>query len=157
MYKLKHFLVQELIPPDLYKDRGDVALIAMDDRILITIDRLREHFSLPITINNWHDIRVAKPFTQRGYRNDTGVGAPLSQHRFGRAVDMDISGVTAAAFRQMVKDGRLGGPGVKDSPLEFITRIEETNNKMPIGWIHADCGLQVMAAPVYHGIQFIQA
>ena len=153
-YQPKHFTVPELIPPNLYAARGDAAIIVMDERILITLNRLREIFNVPITVNNWKD---GGPFQQRGFRNDPGTGALLSQHRYGRAADFDIQGLTAAAVRQMVKDGKLGAPGKVGSPMEFITRLEETNNGVPITWNHADCGLQIMQASVYSGIQFIQA
>jgi hypothetical protein len=147
-YKLRHFSVPELVPPDLYKVRGDEAIIVMDFRILWTLDALRDHFGKPITVNNW---KSNGPFQQRGFRNDATVGALLSQHRYGRAADFDIAGVTASEFREMVRSGKIGtGP---NEPLQYITAIEETNNGQPINWIHIDC----RNADIANGINFIHA
>lgn len=143
-YMPQHFTVPELVPPDLYKLRGDEALIVMDARILWTLDALREHFGVPITVNNWQS---GGPFQQRGFRNDAGTGALLSQHRYGRAVDFDIQGITAAEFRALVKTGQLIGQMI------HITAIEETNAGQPISWVHCDC----RNADTSRGINFIQA
>lgn len=97
----------------------------MDPRILWTLDQLRKTIGKPITVNNW---REGGPFSQRGFRNDPGTGAQLSQHRFGRAVDFDIAGISAQEFRAAVKAGTFA------TELTYITRIEDGVN-----WIHLDC------------------
>ena len=103
---------------------------------------------MPITVNDWHS---GGRFLQRGFRNDPDIGALLSQHRYGRAADFDIEGVTAAEFRAMVKTGAIGhGPG---DPLQYITRIEETSAGRPISRVHIDCA----NADSSTGIRFIQA
>lgn len=102
----------------------------MDDRIMWTLDKLRDFFGKPIIVNNW---KAGGTFDQRGYRDDPATGAKYSAHRFGRAVDFDITGTTAEQFRQMVKKGALA------NELKHITRIEETAKGKPITWIHIDC------------------
>jgi len=97
---------------------------------------------VPITVNNWY---AGGPFQQRGFRNDPGTGALLSQHRYGRAADFDVTGLTAAAFRLMVKEGKLA------AELQYVTRIEETAGGQPIGWVHID----VANVNTINGIQFI--
>ena len=146
MYYLpQHFHVCELVPRSLYDKEGENSIMVMDERILWTLDALRDYFGKSITVNNWHD---GGQFSQRGFRDDLTVGAPLSQHRYGRAADFDIQGITAADFRSMVKQGKL----LKE--LQFVTRIEETNNGKPIGWIHVDiCNYN----KAQYGIKFIQA
>ncbi len=124
-YSPRHFTPQEFLPRGLYTIRGPAALIVMDARILWTLDALRDYFGVPITSNNWH---TGGPYTQRGFRDDAGTGAPLSQHRFGRADDFDIRGVTAEEFRQLAKSGKLA------KELQYITRIEEGTT-----WCHIDC------------------
>ena len=144
-YQSKHFKVCELVPKSLYDVEGELSILVMDERILWTIDALRDKFGVPITVNNWSS---GGSFSQRGFRNDTNVGAPLSQHRYGRACDFDIQGVTAEQFRAMVKAGELA------AELQFITRIEETNAGKPISWVHVDCANYDKAD---YGIKFIQA
>ena len=118
-YEPKHFKPQEFLPPNVY------SLMVMDPRILWTLDALRAFFGRPLTINNWHS---GGQFQQRGFRNDPGTGAPLSQHRFGRACDFDIYGTPASKFRELAKAGTLY------HELTYITRIEENTN-----WCHIDC------------------
>jgi hypothetical protein len=125
-YIPKHFAAYELLPKDLYTLHGDNGLFLIDDRILWTLDKIREFFNKSITVNNW---KSGGQFGQRGYRNDPGTGAPYSAHRFGRAVDFDIFGMTAEQFRSQVKDG-----SIKNDILVYITRIEDGVN-----WIHMDC------------------
>jgi hypothetical protein len=118
-YEPKHFKPQEFLPPTIY------SLMVMDPRILWTLDSLRDYFKKPISINNWFE---KGPFSQRGFRNDPNTGAPLSQHRFGRACDFDIKGTSAEEFRSLAKSGAL------NHELTYITRIEENTT-----WCHIDC------------------
>lgn len=53
MYKCSHFKIQELVPPAIFEARGEKAWELLDERLLITLDRLRDRFG-PITVNNWH-------------------------------------------------------------------------------------------------------
>lgn len=125
-YVPKYFKAYELLPPDMFQKYGDDGLYFMDDRILWTLDSLREHAGKAITVNNW---KQGGQFSQRGYRNDASTGAPFSAHRFGRAVDFDIAGMSAQKFRNHVKsDGMFTGA------LDYITRIEDLTN-----WNHIDC------------------
>lgn len=124
-YNPLYFQPYELLPKDVFTKYGAAGLMAMDPRILWTLDQVRKSAGKPITVNNW---QAGGPFSQRGFRNDPATGAPLSQHRFGRAVDFDIAGITAAEFRDEVKKGKF------IQELTYITRIEDGVN-----WIHLDC------------------
>lgn len=118
-YEPVHFKREEYLPSNVS------SLIVMDPRILWTMDQLRGYFAKPILVNNWH---TGGKLSQRGFRNDPKLGAPLSQHRFGRACDFDIAGVTAEEFREAARAGKL------DIPLTYITRIEDG-----VRWCHVDC------------------
>lgn len=52
MYQPVYFKVQELVPPSIYDQMGDRALILLDDRAVITLDSLREHLGKCI-VNDW--------------------------------------------------------------------------------------------------------
>jgi hypothetical protein len=125
-YKPVHFGVEEFLPPDLYNQYGERGLYQlMDPRILYTMDALRDHFGVPITVNNYHS---GGQFQQRGFRNALGTGAELSQHRYGRACDFDIKGMYAEEFRKKAAARELA------EPLKYITRIEAG-----VHWCHVDC------------------
>lgn len=123
-YKPKYFTAQELVPPDYFKLHGDDSISAIDTRILITLDSLREKLGRSITINNW---ATGGQFSQRGLRTDLNVGAPKSAHRIGCAVDFDIKELSADVFRKMVRAGQL------EKELAMITRIEDVTS-----WVHID-------------------
>jgi hypothetical protein len=123
-YIPRHFKAYELLPKDLYEKFGENGLYLIDDRILWTLDSLRDHFNTPIIINNW---KSDGEFSQRGYRNDNDVGAKFSSHRFGRACDFDICGITSEEFRELVRKEKL------TEQLKYITRIEDLKL-----WNHID-------------------
>lgn len=96
-------------------------LILMDDRILITADKVREYYGVPVTVNNWY---WGGNLKNRGFRAlNTTVGAKLSQHKFGRAFDFDVKNVPAEQVRNDIRKGKF--------PL--ITCIEKD-----VSWVHAD-------------------
>jgi len=136
LYKPEYFKIQEFVPKDFYQVNGEQSILAMDERILATMDRIRKHFGTPITINDWH---AGGQFSQRGFRTSASVGVTLSQHRFGRAVDFDIRGMPAEEFRQMIRDGRL------TDQLSLVSRCENS-----VAWIHLD-----VACTTDPGIVFI--
>lgn len=136
-YQPTHITARDVVPPDLYKARGESAMLSlMDSRILWTIDALIECPLFPrekgkefatLTINNY---AVGGPRSQCGYRTDARLieTAPTTQHRSGRAIDCILAGVTPDEFRAMARGGKL------DRELQYITRIEDGVN-----WIHLDC------------------
>lgn len=123
-YIPSHFKVQELVPQSVYMDLGQGGLMLLDARILWTIDAIRDAYSVPVIVNNWGD---GGPFDQRGFRTFVDPKTRYSPHRFGRAVDLDIEGVTAEQFRGTVKAGGL------KKELMYVTRIEDG-----VTWVHLD-------------------
>jgi hypothetical protein len=125
-YEPQNFKLQELIPPDIYQEFGDKALFLLDQNMVKMVDGVRNFFGVPVTINNWH---IKGSFTLRGFRpSDTSVGVKYSQHKYGRAADMDIQGYTAEDARQAILKNQ------KSPLLNWITVIEDKVN-----WLHADC------------------
>ncbi|CAK0779582.1 Peptidase_M15_3 domain-containing protein [Azospirillaceae bacterium] len=132
-YIPKYFKVEELVSPEVYNLHGRNSLYFLDDRITMTLDMLRTYLQTPITVNTWArgtDVSRGTDtrFTQRGYRNDPTVGSTYSAHRFGRAVDFDVKGVSSAMFREWVRSGKL------NDCLIYITRMENS-----VSWNHLDC------------------
>ena len=51
-YRCRHFAIHELVPPLVLEDRGDRAWQLLDERLLATLDRLRDRYG-PVTVNNY--------------------------------------------------------------------------------------------------------
>ena len=124
MYQCRHFVIQELVPPQVYKDRGEKAWELLDEKALRTLDALRDEFG-PCTVNDWH---IGGKRKWSGLRTiGCGVGTEYSQHRFGRAFDCLFRDAKAQTVREVVLRKRK-------SFFPYITGIE-TN----ITWFHFDC------------------
>lgn len=122
-YQCKHFEIHELVPPDVYQERGEKAWQLMDDRILMALDALRDKFG-PLTVNNW---KWGGDRKWSGLRTeDSPYGSRYSQHRFGRAVDFISQDHTAEEIRQYILNNRDEFPGVMSMELG-------------VSWVHIDC------------------
>lgn len=123
-YEPKHFSIKEYVPPDIYNELGDGAIVLLDDRLLRSDDAIREFFGKAVTINNWH-LDGRRMFS--GYRPpDCRIGARYSQHRFGRASDKIISGISADEARKAILKNRKAFPLIRSMELG-------------VSWLHTDC------------------
>lgn len=125
---MNNFIIKELVPKEIYVRWGDKSIWFIDERIFHLINFIRTRFAKPMTINNWH---TGGGFNNRGFRTPTCViGATLSQHRFGRAVDFNIDGVTPQEiYKDIVDNFSLYAK-------EGLTTIEDIS--LTIGWTHID-------------------
>lgn len=125
-YIPKHFKASEFLP------KGYSDLSVMDDRILEIADLVRELVGLPMTIN-------ANGRQYCGYRPaDCPIGAPKSQHKLGKAIDLHCSGMSAEDVRTLIKKAIASGH------LQNIGGIEEGTS-----WIHVDCREKVNGKVLY--------
>lgn len=124
MYTPRHFKVQELVPPAVYKQRGAAAIELLDDRILRSADQLRDDLGA-IVINDW---LWGGSFTGRGLRIP-GMGdyRHTSQHAGGRGLDLAPKDVSAGFMRKHI----LANP----DRYPFITFVEGGTPT----WVHIDC------------------
>ena len=122
-YRPKHFIIQELVPPEVFDELGDHSWLVLDPRAVVTLDQLREHFGI-CHVNNWH---LGGELKYRGFRPmSCTVGAKYSQHRFGRAFDCSFN-VSAEIARRYIIENRESFP--------FLSRLEDEVN-----WLHFDLG-----------------
>ncbi len=122
MYQPRYFKVQELVPPSVFSDRGDKAIELIDERVLLTLDDLRETFG-PCTINDWI---FDGSYSQSGLRTpDAKEYSPTSQHSFGRAMDCKFKNYSADDIRNHILENRLLFP--------YITFMEDNTS-----WLHFD-------------------
>jgi len=129
MYIPEFFEIYELVPKDLFEkyakqNKVDKLWLLFDDRVLITADLLRHRFGT-IVVNTW---QWGGDSTLRGFRPfGSAFGAALSQHKFGRALDLIPVKVTAEEIRQDI----IANPDREEYSL--IKAIETD-----ITWFHFD-------------------
>lgn len=125
-YQPKHFKASEFLP-DGYTD-----LSVMDDRILELADQVRELLGVPCTIN-------ANGRSLCGFRpKDCKIGAPKSQHKLGKAVDLHPIGMTAEDGRRLIRKAVDAGGLVNLGGVE-----------LGVSWIHIDCRDRVDGKVLY--------
>lgn len=117
-----NFVIQELVTPDIFRARGDLAWQLLDQRALVALQSLRRKFG-PITVNNWHS---GGSYEYSGLRPfDCSVGAHYSQHKYGRAFDCKFHDVEVEEARLYVLDN--------DYLFPTINAIE-----IGVSWFHFD-------------------
>jgi len=124
MYKSDHFWIEELLPKEFflkYRHKGDALWLIFDDRLLMTLDSLRDQFGI-MTINDWL-WSGNRQFS--GFRPWDSLGSELSQHKFGRAADVIFRDHEAKDIREWIIKNRNYFP--------YITGIEKD-----VSWLHID-------------------
>lgn len=129
-YVPDHFKIEELVPEGLI-DEGIPEYILwglFDKEALITLDNLRKHFG-PAYVNTW---AVGGDLHYRGYRPfDVNIGAKFSQHRFGRAFDVNFKSVEAEEVQEyIIAAKKTASPTLA---TKFITGLE-----VDVDWVHFD-------------------
>lgn len=123
----KNFILQELVNPVAYEFMGEKSIQLIDNRLITLIQFMRDYFAAPIIINDWHkggnDI-------DSGFRMpESKTGRSLSQHKFGRALDINIRGFNDYdALRKIIMDN---WPLFKEHGLTTL----ESNTPT---WLHLD-------------------
>ena len=132
-YIPKWFQLYELLPPELYtydmmvseKARERAFATFFDEKLLITIDVIREIIGLPLICNTWFQDGNRKDC---GYRSKTcNVGVENSQHKLGKAVDLICHKMSAEEMRQKIEENK--------DKLPYQIRIERGPS---ITWLHCD-------------------
>lgn len=122
---MEYFCVEEFVPPEVYKERGNKAITVIDTNILRFIENLREALNKPITANNW---KWGGSYSYRGYRTSASKHfRKYSQHSFGRALDFDVKGMSAQEVREWI---------IKNRELDWVKPITFLENS--VSWVHID-------------------
>lgn len=120
-----NFVIQEFVPPEIYSIYGSKSIWFIDPDMIAVAQKLRDDLGKPITINNWH---TGGQYKNSGFRMpDTLVGGKLSQHKFGRALDIKVKGMSAESVREYIRENYY----LYD---EVITTIEKDTPT----WVHID-------------------
>lgn len=125
-----YFDLREFVSHAQWQAYGEGVIKFIDPRIVDGMTFLRQWFDAPIIINNWH---TGGRFQERGLRAlNTTTGARMSQHKFGRAVDFNVQGLTAHDVYVRIIDG-----WDKVRLFTEFTTIEDVADTPT--WTHIDC------------------
>lgn len=123
----KDFDIREFVPQEIWDKFGANSVQFIDKKVIDFAQYLRDKLNKPITINNWH---IGGNRHESGFRlPDTTTGAKLSQHKFGRAIDIVVEGYTGKQLRDFVIKNKA------DFLKIGMTTIEQGTEP----WLHVDC------------------
>lgn len=127
MYKSKYFKLYELLPKELYKNEEE-GWSFIDERLLITIDKIRELLGVPLTCNNWYwggkrNYSCVRTKNSAEYRY--GSYHSLRDDRKVMAIDVISTKMTAQEMRDKIKENAKS--------LPYPIRLEKG-----CSWLHCD-------------------
>ena len=130
--KSKYFVIKELVSKQVYEKYGEGAWKFIDEKLIITLDQIREFFGKPIIVNVY-----SQGLEQRGLRancdylvkdkTDKGI-LYISQHVLGKGADLNVIGLSVPTTYQAIIDNQDKFP--------YLKRME--NIKLTPTWIHID-------------------
>lgn len=95
-----NFVIQEFVPESIYNRFGNRAQWFLRPEVPAFAQKIRDHFGLPVIVNNWH---VGGMLQYRGFRpRDCKVGAKNSQHRLGNALDFHVKGLNVEEVKDEI-------------------------------------------------------
>lgn len=127
MYICKYFKLYELLPKSLYKNEN-TGWNMIDERLLRTIDFVRELLGVPLTVNTWKQggprgFSCARTPDSKEYSK--GSYHSVRPDRLVMACDMVSNKLTAAEMRKIIKDNA--------DKLPYPVRLENG-----VSWLHID-------------------
>jgi len=125
--QLSHdFFLDEFVPQEIYRKYGAKPIWFVDKRIVDVAQFLRDHFNQPLTNNDWMDGGLRN---YSGFRTpDVQIGATLSQHKYGRAIDIHVKGITPEEIRHEIRN---------NSHYFFQGGVRAVEMDTPT-WVHID-------------------
>lgn len=128
----EHFFLDELVPKEIYMQFYEKSIMFLDPRIKDIIEGIRTYFNVPIIINNWF---TGGERNESGFRlPETKTGSSLSQHKFGRAIDMIFpKGTDYEKVRQIIRD-----------KYDTFRKMGITTIENKVNWLHVDCRQTIM-------------
>jgi hypothetical protein len=126
----ENFYLDEFICPEIYSARGAKAISLIDIRIVYAAQFIRDVIGKSIHVNSWWN---GGNLHERGLREwNTSTGARWSQHKYGRAFDFHVDGMTPAQVHAVITQNSQ--TLIKN---EWITTLEDTRDTPT--WTHCDC------------------
>jgi hypothetical protein len=123
-----NFVLEEFVDPGTYKRYGEKSIWFIDPKVINIAQLLRDLTGSSVTINNW---KVGGSYSLSGLRPFKSIGAKMSQHKFGRGIDVKIKGWTPEDIHELIKDNWVL------FKKEGLTVIEDVS--LTPSWTHLDC------------------
>ena len=125
----EHFKIEELVPEYIFKRYGASAQTFLDPRMIQAAEWLRTEMGVPMICNDWN---IGGHFQNRGFRlPDSTVGATLSQHKFGRALDLSSPKVSCQEMYDFVMANQV------EALAHNLTTMEDIRDTKT--WLHISC------------------
>jgi len=139
IYRPRHFIIQEVVCPHVFSIFGEKAWEFFDDKLLMTLDLLRDQLG-PIYVNNYDMEKALRErlglplFTQRGLRCTMcelvrsavlNNRVYVSPHVTAQGADFNVWKMTAAQVRLWIATNYIKIP--------FPVRLEKS-----VDWVHLD-------------------
>ena len=126
-----NFGLKEFVPPTIWTQFRDRARWFLDPRMLDLAQFYRDFFGKPVYVNTWGVDWLGTNFELRGFRPPSAdTGAHYSQHKFGRAFDCNVKGMTPDEVRGAIRENESAFMGAGLTTLES-GEIADT-------WVHSD-------------------
>ena len=124
-----NFDLKEFIDPKTYSRFGIKSIWFIDHKLIDIAQKIRDLTQRPVTINDWHNggrykLSGLRPFT-------TSIGAKYSQHKFGRAIDIKVGGMSPMDVHQLIFDN-------EHLFIDLGLTTLESHEHTPT-WTHLDC------------------
>ena len=105
-----NFSLHEFIPREIYEHLGIKSRGFIHEAVLDFIQAVRTHFDTVVTVNDWYCYLNRRKkndhtiYNYSGYRPwDCPVGSLSSQHKFTRAVDVKVKGVSSLEVQHEIQ------------------------------------------------------
>ncbi len=123
----KDFTLAEFVHPEILDRWGAKSLWFIDPKIFTIAQAFRDRFNRPVTINDWI---IGGEYINSGLRQfNCKIGTTLSQHKFGRAIDIKIKGIDPLEVQHDIRNFAYY------YQMAGLTAIEDSTPT----WTHADC------------------
>lgn len=122
------FIIQEFVPPNVYESFGNKSIWFIDIRVVHICQFLRDYFDKELTINDWN---WGGSYINSGFRlENTTIGVSMSQHKYGRAADIKIQGISIPEIKSVIESNYIE---LRRLGLTTLEKIERTPT-----WLHFD-------------------
>ena len=96
------FLIQEFVPKSFWKVYRENSMWFVNPNAILFAQWLKDQTCSTVTINDWcfggsYQFSGLRPFNCK-------IGAELSQHKFGNAIDVMVKGWSGEQIRDLIRD-----------------------------------------------------
>lgn len=143
----KNWILQEFVPPHIYKEYGDGAIQFIDSRLPRASQILRDvlykeivdnkiYFDLKMEINTWNS---GGDREESGYRDiDSKTGSKRSQHKSGRAIDFNAFVKRADGVWELLPSLKVQAIIKMVHVWKQLSELWTSMENGTVGWTHLD-------------------